>query len=346
MTRFTKLSAAMPKVTIVGAGIVGMAVASMLSRFHEVTIVARDLPGDSPSHQWASPWAGAVFLGLDGSTAAEQKMQRDAFAFLWALADSNPESSVKRIEMIDLQEATTIDKIWYKDLMPGFRAMRPEELPQGVVCGMSYKTVVLTPTTFLPWLAQQLKDRGVVFMRQNIESLSDLKHLNHDVLVNSTGCGARFLHDVRDESVQEVRGQTILIKTDFDKILMRHGKAYTYVIPRLDGTAILGGIKQVNNTDTAIDLDIRDDILRRVHENAPSVFRDNKIENVEIIRDNVGFRPARTGGVRVEKENLDGQSVVHAYGTGGGGYVFSFGVARAAGTLVNDFVFTTSRARL
>lgn len=72
-----------------------MAVASMLSRSHEVTIVARDLPGDKPSHRWASPWAGAVFLGLDGSTAREQKMQRDAFSFLWALADSNPESSVK-----------------------------------------------------------------------------------------------------------------------------------------------------------------------------------------------------------------------------------------------------------
>lgn len=85
-------------------------------------------------------------------------------------------------------------------------------------------------------------------MRKTIKSLSDLQHLNHDVLVNSTGCGARVLHDVADENVQEVRGQTILVKTDFDKILMRHGKDYTYVIPRLDGTAILGGIKQLNNT--------------------------------------------------------------------------------------------------
>lgn len=72
-----------------------MAVASMLSRSHDVTIVARDIPGDSDNQRWASPWAGACFLGLDGSTRAEQKMQRDSFAFLWSLAASNPESSVR-----------------------------------------------------------------------------------------------------------------------------------------------------------------------------------------------------------------------------------------------------------
>jgi D-amino-acid oxidase len=72
-----------------------MAVASMLSRSHNVTIIARDLPGDGESLDWASPWAGAVFLGLDGSTPEEQQMQRDAFAYLWSLATSNPESSVR-----------------------------------------------------------------------------------------------------------------------------------------------------------------------------------------------------------------------------------------------------------
>lgn len=56
-------------------------------------------------------------------------------------------------------------------------------------------------------------------------------------------------------------------------------------------------------------------ILMRVHEIAPSVFVDKKVGNVDIICDIVGFRPARTGGVRVEKERLGGQEVIHAYGT-------------------------------
>lgn len=85
-------------------------------------------------------------------------------------------------------------------------------------------------------------------MRKNLKSLADLKGSGHDVLVNATACGSRFLADVADPKVQEVRGQTMLVKTSYNKIFMRHGKDYTYVIPRLDGTAIIGGIKQVGNT--------------------------------------------------------------------------------------------------
>lgn len=82
----------------------------------------------------------------------------------------------------------------------------------------------------------------------NLKGLSDLSGFGHDVLVNATGWGAKFLADVADQDVQQIRGQTLLIKTDYDKIFMRHGKDYTYVIPRLDGTAIVGGIKQIGET--------------------------------------------------------------------------------------------------
>lgn len=67
----------------------------MLSRSNEVTIVARNFPGDSESREWSSPWAGACFLGLDGSTPFEQKLQADSFSYLWSLAKSDPESSVR-----------------------------------------------------------------------------------------------------------------------------------------------------------------------------------------------------------------------------------------------------------
>lgn len=72
-----------------------MAIASALSKNYEVTIVARNLPGDELTQQWSSPWAGALFLGLDGSTPREQKMQLDSFAYLYKLALTHPESSVK-----------------------------------------------------------------------------------------------------------------------------------------------------------------------------------------------------------------------------------------------------------
>jgi hypothetical protein len=50
----------------------------------------------------------------------------------------------------------------------------------------------------------------------------------------------------------------------------------------------------------------------------------------DVVRDIVGFRPARTGGPRVERVG----KIVHAYGVGGLGYLFAFGVAAKVGDLV------------
>lgn len=237
-----------------------MAIASLLSRNHEVTIVAKNLPGDELSKEWASPWAGAVFLGLDGSNAREQKMQLDSFAVLWSLAVTNPESSVKRIEMNDFYDDKMIDQIWYNGKLPEFRVMRQDELPRGVKLGMSYRTVVLTPKTFLPWLKKRLEDSGVVFKRMNLDSLSDIKAQGQDVVVNATGFGSKFLEDIRDKDVQLVRGQTVHVRSNYNKIFMRHGKDYTYAISRLDGTCVLGGIKQYGLTDPKVDMDLQQDV--------------------------------------------------------------------------------------
>lgn len=47
-----------------------------------------------------------------------------------------------------------------------------------------------------------------------------------------------------------------------------------------------------------------------------------------MIRDIVGRRPAREGGMRIEIERIaDGKTVVHAYGAGGRGFELSVGVA-------------------
>ncbi|OKL63835.1 hypothetical protein UA08_00773 [Talaromyces atroroseus] len=328
----------MPKVTVVGAGIVGLTAASLLPKTCDVTVVARNLPGDELTHEWASPWAGAVFLGLDGSSPREQEMQINSFAFWWQIAKTHPESSVR--------DETPLEKVWYRGLMPEFRVMEPHELPKGSKLGMSYKTVVITPGVFLPWLRQRLEKSGVKFIRKTLTSLADLKNSGYDILINATALGARHLADVADKHMVQVRGQTVLARTGYNKIFMRHGKDYTYVIPRLDGTAILGGIKQYGQADPELDDNITKDILRRVHENLPEYFPDPKPSGFDVIQYNVGIRPDRPRGVRVEKEVKDGEKIVHAYGTGGGGYVFSWGVAKEVSKLVDDFLFSGVMSKL
>lgn len=77
----------------------------------------------------------------------------------------------------------------------------------------------------------------------------------------------------------------------------------------------------------------------------PDVFP-VQLSEYEIVGHNVGIRPARATGLRVEKEVMNGEKVVHAYGVAGGGYVFSFGAARAARDLVDEYVYQSPLAKL
>jgi D-amino-acid oxidase len=50
-------------VVIIGAGVIGLTIAYVLSsdpsNACKIVIMARDMPGDIDSQGWASPWAGA-----------------------------------------------------------------------------------------------------------------------------------------------------------------------------------------------------------------------------------------------------------------------------------------------
>lgn len=223
-------------------------------------MVARNLPGDPESTEWASPWAGAVFMGMAGSNEKEQRRQLESFWVWWRQALRYPESSVRQVEMEDLIDDATVDKVWYANKLPDFRVMSKEELPEGAPFGMAYKSVIITPSVYLVWLRKRLEASGVKFKRLTVNSLADLRGMGHDILINASGVGARHLKDVADQRMQEVRGQTVLVESKFNKIWIRRGKDYTYALGRPDGTTILGGIKQYNSTVTKVDDDLRADV--------------------------------------------------------------------------------------
>ena len=54
-------------------------------------------------------------------------------------------------------------------------------------------------------------------------------------------------------------------------------------------------------------------IVRRLHQNLPQNFSSN-IEDYQILGHNVGIRPSRSSGIRLEKDVISGQRIVHAYG--------------------------------
>lgn len=76
--------------------------------------------------------------------------------------------------------------------------------------------------------------------------------------------------------------------------------------------------------------------MKRAVEICPSLTGGKGAEHLDIIRHNVGFRPHRNGGTRVERETIKGVKVVHNYGHGGFGYQSSYGCAKAAVALVEE----------
>src|SRR4051794_15478151 len=53
-------------ICIIGAGITGLACAYKLAPKHNVTIVARDMPGDL-GNMWASPWCVVLYSQSEGT---------------------------------------------------------------------------------------------------------------------------------------------------------------------------------------------------------------------------------------------------------------------------------------
>jgi len=160
-----------------------------------------------------------------------------------------------------------------------------------------------------------------------------------DAFVNATGLGARIL--VPDETVYPIRGQTVTVMGQAKRITIldlnptpldrRSVKSLepniTYVLPRpYSGTTILGGTKQAGNWDTTPNAETTKTILENAKKWAPELL--NVKGEFDVVSVQVGLRPGRTGGARVELEKMGEFLVCHSYGHAGAGYQNSVGSAR------------------
>ncbi|SPO21723.1 uncharacterized protein UTRI_01207_B [Ustilago trichophora] len=187
-----------------------------------------------------------------------------------------------------------------------------------------------------------------------------------DVLVASPGLGARFIDGINDQAVHPQRGQVVLInapwlsastvspsyahKPRYDlpgySVVRPQGGREVYMIPRGDGTVVCGGTRIVGDWDDKPRPETTRRILERCLALVPQLANPQKtsglvkakVEDVEVLSVNVGLRPARTGGIRLEraKDDVDGVKVIYSYGYGGAGYQASWGAALDAKKLVDE----------
>jgi len=170
-------------------------------------------------------------------------------------------------------------------------------------------------------------------MRYTLRNPEEAFYLAKDVkvVVNCSGYG------FGDPKVVHVRGQTCLVANPCDKTMTQQNAdgTWAFIIPRpFNGGTIIGGTKEPGDWNPNAEESIRSRLLANAAKMWPAML--NEKGGFDVIRDIVGRRPTRNGGLRLEIEKVGKGKICHAYGAGGRGYEISYGVAEEVGKLVAE----------
>ncbi|CCF49401.1 hypothetical protein NDA11_006915 [Ustilago hordei] len=359
-------------IVVLGAGVLGLTNAFELrERGYKVTILARDLPQDSFSQTFASPWAGANWCSF-ATLQDKPSQRRDAITFQkWLQLHKQLPPEI--MAMVDFTDITPYKReaqdVWYSKLVPDF-AVLPNRDGQGWHA-IKYKSFTISVPLYTKLLVSELTSPKPSLMDatragpsveirrcSTLSSLSAVRALipSCDLIVNATGVGAGDLAEVKDPKVYPIRGQTVLVSvpcfrapSQGARCVMKLGSPAHYVIPRArSGQVILGGSFDIRQSSTTPDKVLAEKILQECAKLVPEIVPEGKTwKEIDVISHNVGLRPARENGVRVELETLAsgaasrGLTVVHSYGIGPAGYQASFGIANEVADLVDGHVATS-----
>ncbi|EMG46816.1 DAO1 D-amino-acid oxidase [Candida maltosa Xu316] len=344
----------MSSVVVLGAGVVGLTTALELKRWNpdlDITVAGHHLPGDiDPSY--TSPYAGANWHSFATHEDKElQEIDKPGYKKFLQLADSDPRSGVWKVDNVSMYTDYEVSNgkgnmkkfiPWFKDFVDDFEIVDKSKLPQGIGFAHKFKGVVVSVPTYLPYLVQQNKEIGNTISRiPNLFNIDDARKFHSsgkraDYVINATGLHANKIVGVNDKKLNfPVRGQVLLVKNNAKIQLSVEGfpgvpNEMLYMMPRKEGGTIIGGCFFPGNTSIHEDKELTERIIKRAVKFAPELIDPsykNNPSKIEIVKVNVGFRPFREDGARVELDK-ERSWLIHNYGAGAGGYQGSFGLAK------------------
>jgi D-amino-acid oxidase len=192
-----------------------------------------------------------------------------------------------------------------------------DEIPPAFTSGFALAVPLMDTTIYLDYLTSRFLDAGGS-MNGNVrfEKLEDVD-LKFDLLVNCTGIGAKTL--VHDADLEPHRGQVAIVpKIDISSAIVCDDAPLIYAIPR-QNDCVFGGTNELSDKRN-VDIGSTSRIVAECS-------RVLNIHKPKVLAERVGLRPFRKSGVRVEREQLRGRTVIHNYGHGGSGFTLSWGCA-------------------
>jgi D-amino-acid oxidase len=289
-----------------------------------VTIVARDLPG-----QTTSAVAGAVWFPYRVAPNERTAPWAEASYRRFAALAGQGGAPVSIVELTMLYPEALKEEPWWLGAVPGerVRASRPDELPEGYGDGRAVQVPCVQAPAYLDWLARRFDDLGGRLEQRAVDRLDDLEG---DAIVDCAGTGAAAL--TGDDALQPVRGQVVYVRTTARLRFMvdeTGPNALAYVLPRPDVT-VLGGTAEEGDCELEPREATTRDILERTRRLQP------ELEGATLVGAAVGLRPARPSVRLARDTTADGRPLVHDYGHGGSGFTLSWGCADEVAALLTD----------
>jgi glycine/D-amino acid oxidase-like deaminating enzyme len=274
-----------------------------------------------------------------------------------------------RIYSLAEEVDTKAPGMWFTEHVENFSVLANGQLLPNVKSGIAFDAVALNPPKYLDYLFQSVQKLGAKIVRAELSpskgfaaavgravalaSSAQGAESEKTVVVNCTGIGARAL--CGDDNVYPIRGQTILVRLspappEEEVHIIMHpatsaDQGVTYIVPRPGtDTFILGGTKTDDDWSAVPDEEISKGIIERCKGAWEYLAREDVA--IEVLSTQVGLRPGRKGGARVEKDSVSieeggqtrRQDVVHQYGHSGAGYQNSIGSANKVLGLVKEIL--------
>jgi D-amino-acid oxidase len=297
------------RVTVVGAGVIGLTTAVRLADAgHSVTVVARDRPLATTSAVAAAMWFPYRVLPYD-RVLAWSRRSYDEFA---RLAEHSQGSGVVMRWGTELL-GDVPPEVWWASAVPDLALTH--DVPPGYEAGWRFRAPVIDMPRYLPWLLARATAAGTTVVDTPVE-VADLADLG-PVVVDCAGLGARDL--VPDPTLTPVRGQVVVVdQVGVDEWVTEDldDATLTYVIPRQDDV-VVGGTADEGSWDLTPDPATAEAMLTRATTLVPA------LAGAKVRAHKVGLRPTRPA-VRLEAEHRGPQTIIHNYGHGGAGVTLSW----------------------
>jgi D-amino-acid oxidase len=338
------------RILIVGGGVIGLTCAAVLGERHHVKVRARQFGSATESVKATAIWH--VYLVPETERIlgwAERTLSK-----LIEIQSQNKEAGIELITGVELFRTQPRKlPVWWR-IPRVFEMLTDTEIERcnshdGAAAGLDIELLARYPViwgyriqapaarmeTYLQWLTRHAESKAVAFEYGEVDNLETTEH-NFEYVINCTGFGDREL--VNDSGFSPYKGQYFVLDADADAPREYLGDddfpgGMAYVIAR-GGQVMVGGTAEEGVEDFVPTIKWQS-VVNRAGAYVPWLrTRQEQDTSRRLV---VCVRPARSGGVRLEAQQLgDGRTLVHNYGHGGSGFSLSWGCAEEVLRLIEE----------